>query len=41
MEIDALTSAQSGSILATAYGPPAQIVNRAAALVETTARKEK
>ncbi|MGZ3295662.1 MAG: tripartite tricarboxylate transporter substrate-binding protein, partial [Xanthobacteraceae bacterium] len=41
MEIDPLTADQIGGILAAAYGAPAQIVSRAAALVEPSARKEK
>jgi tripartite-type tricarboxylate transporter receptor subunit TctC len=41
MEIDPLSANQIGSILATAYGAPAQIVSRASALVEPSARKDK
>jgi tripartite-type tricarboxylate transporter receptor subunit TctC len=41
MEIDPLSADRIGAILAAAYGAPAQIVSRAAALVEPSARKEK
>jgi tripartite-type tricarboxylate transporter receptor subunit TctC len=41
MEIDPLSADRIAGILAAAYGAPAPIVGRAAALVEPTARKEK
>jgi tripartite-type tricarboxylate transporter receptor subunit TctC len=41
MEIDPLSADQIAATLAAAYGAPAPIVGRAAALVEPTARKEK
>jgi tripartite-type tricarboxylate transporter receptor subunit TctC len=41
MEIDPLSAREIGSILATAYGAPAQIVSRASALIEPSGRKDK
>jgi tripartite-type tricarboxylate transporter receptor subunit TctC len=41
MEIDPLSADRIAGILAAAYGAPAPIVGRAAALVEPTTRKEK